>query len=203
MIRDVRSLSHFLLVSSILCASCRNNSSEAQQAPAPPPAPSEQPAATASEQAPTTPPAPPKSDPVNAQGLLKAGLATMQPRISSQVVAVGKIEPTPQGRMFMHPGEDKNGVLEFDTKGLTSLEMAPFIQDFNNNPDCMSSPSAGVVQLTWTVDNGKQNHVTVDRNYTGTIPVPLAKSSHLKLEVDKGNGTTLCDWFSVGFLNVK
>jgi hypothetical protein len=201
-------LSSLLLVciSSVLCASCRNNgSSEAQQTPAPPaPAPSEQPAAAATEHAAPAPPPPPppKSDPVDSQAM-QAGLAAMQPRLKAQVEGIGKIQPTAQSRLLMHPAEDKNASLEFDTKGLTSLELAPFIQDFGQTADCQNSPNAGVVQLTWVVDNGKQNHLTVDRTYTGTVPVPLAKSSHLKLEVDKGNGTTLCDWFSVGFLNVK
>jgi hypothetical protein len=155
----------------------------AQEAPAPAPAPP-----------------PPKPDPVDPAGL-QAGLTAMTPRISAQAEGLAKIEPTPSSRLFMHPGETRAAMIEFKTKGLASLDMAPFIQDFGANKDCADNPQAGFVELTWSVD-GKKNHLKVDRNYSGVVPVSLVGSSKLKLEVDKGE-TSACDWFSVGFLNVK
>ena len=152
-----------------------------------------------SVQNPTPPPPPAKADPVDPEGL-KAGLAAMTPRISSQMEGLAKIEPTPSSRLFMHPGESRASSIEFKTKGLASLELAPFIQDLGSNKDC-ADPQAGIVELTWSID-GKKNHLKVDRTYTSVVAVDLAGSSRLKLEVDKGE-STLCDWFSVGFLNVK
>ncbi|HEX7669835.1 MAG TPA: hypothetical protein VF395_09640, partial [Polyangiaceae bacterium] len=92
---------------------------------------------------------------------------------------------------------------EFNTKGLTSLAIAPYIEDFTGHADCLESPKAGIVRLTWSVDNGKKAQLMVDRTYNAVVNIDVAKSSRLKLEVDKGNDVTLCDWFSVGFVNVE
>jgi hypothetical protein len=151
---------------------------------------------------PATPPAPSgKADPVDLDAL-KAGLAMMQPRITAEVAALGKIDVTQHSRLFMHPGDAKRASVEFDTKGLHSLELAPYIEDLRANSDC-AGPQAGVVRLSWSTDGSTKPELMVDRSYTGTVAVDLAKSSRLELDVDKGNETTLCDWFSVGFLNVK
>ena len=127
----------------------------------------------------------------------------MLPRVSSKVDAFKKVEPNEHFRFFMHPDENKNAILELNTKGLASLTLSPYIEDFGGNPDCAGTPSAGIVQLTWSLDGGKKTHLTVDRTYNGLVNLDVSKSSKLKLEVDKGNDVTWCDWFSVGFLNVK
>ena len=204
---DVRTMNRLLLVSVLWCGACRNSSHDAPPPPPPAATPAEQAAkVTPPEQvapsATTPPPPPPKVDTVDLASL-KAGLAAMLPRITARQEPVAKITPTEQSRFFMHPDVAKTALLEFNTKGLSSLELAPFIQDFAGNPTCANEPTAGVVQLTWSTDTGKKNSLTVDRNYTGTVPVDLTKASRLKVEVDKGNGTTVCDWFSVGMLNVK
>lgn len=126
----------------------------------------------------------------------------MQPRITARVEPFTKINVTPHARLFMHPGDSKNASVELDTRGLRSLELAPFIEDLAASPDC-AGPQAGVVRLSWWTDAGQKGALTVNRSYTATIQVDLEKSSRLTLEVDEGNGTTLCDWFSVGFLDVK
>lgn len=127
----------------------------------------------------------------------------MKPRIVAQVDAFSKIAPTGSFRFFMHPDENKKASLEFDTKGLSSLELSPYIDDFSANKDCAGNPKAGVVKVTWYLDGAEQSHLTVDRNYNAVVPVKVAGSSRLKVVVDKGNDVTWCDWFSVGFLNVK
>ena len=152
----------------------------------------------------TAPPAPPKADTVDPAGL-KAGLGAMLPRVKAKVEALAeaKVEPNEHARFYMHPGEEKTASIEFDTKGLSSLTMAPYIEDFSSNADCVRIPEAGIARLTWYLDGAKKGQLMVDRNYNGLMDLNVAKSSRLKLEVDKGNGVPLCDWFSVGFLNVK
>ena len=152
----------------------------------------------------TAPPPPPKADTVDAAGL-KAGLAAMLPRVVAKVEALAeaKVEPNERARFYMHPAEEKIASIEFDTKGLSSLNMAPYIEDFRSSPECVKSPEAGIARLTWYLDGAEQGQLTVDRNYNGLVDLNVANSSHLKLEVDKGNAVTWCDWFSVGFLNVK
>src|SRR5512139_2016149 len=170
--------------------------SAAAQAPAAAPTPTPAAPSAAPGPAPTPPPAPAKPDPVN-QESLSAGLAVMLPRLASQVDAYMKIQPDTRSRFFMHPDQKKSAVVEFDTKGLASLSLAPFINDFSADPGCVSNPEAGVVKLTWSVDGKKKGSLTVNRDYTGTFPVDVSKSSRLKLEVDAGNGVIWCDWFSV------
>ena len=126
----------------------------------------------------------------------------MTPRIKTQVDGYAKIEPRARHRLFMHPDEKKNASIEFDVKGLTSLDLAPYMEDFSST-DCAGNPEAGRVRLTWFLDGKKKGDLKVDESYGGTVNVALANSSRLKLEVDKENAYVWCDWFSVGFLNVK
>jgi hypothetical protein len=143
----------------------------------------------------------PKTDAID-NASLKAGLDVMLPRIRAQVDAYTKIGPREDHRFFMHPDEKKNAVLEFDVKGLKSLTLAPYIEDFSGNLECMGNPASGLVQLTWSLDGGEKHPVIVDRTYNGTIPVVIGPAARLKLEIDKGNDVVYCDWAGVGFLNV-
>jgi len=127
----------------------------------------------------------------------------MLPRVLSKVDAYKKIEPNEHSRFFMHPDENKNAIIEFNTKGLTSLTLSPYIEDFSANHDCSATPTAGVVQVTWSLDGGNKTHLTVDRTFNALVGLEVAKSSRLKVEVDKGNDVIWCDWFSLGFLDVK
>lgn len=209
MTRDVRRFGLLTLVSALSFAGCKTPANDApppaQPTPTqePTPAPTEQPApGEPASAAPALPPATPKVDPADL-GALKAGRAAMLPRVKAETEAAAKITPTDHSRFFMHPGDDKNAAIEFDTKGLKSVDLSPYIEDLASNPDCASNPTAGVAHLTWSADGKKVGELTVDRNYTGTVTIDVSKTSRLKLEVDKGNGTSLCDWFSVGVLNVK
>jgi hypothetical protein len=142
-----------------------------------------------------------KVDPIE-PAKLKAGLEVMAPRLVAQVDAYKKIAPNPQNRYFMHPDQTKSASVEFNTQGLTSLTLSPYIGDFSHNTFCATSSKAGIVQLTCSVDGGRKNQLTVDRNYVTPIRVDVSKSSRVTLEVDKGNDVIWCDWFSVGFLDV-
>jgi hypothetical protein len=171
---------------------------EAHALPVPAPAP--EPVVAASAAAAPTYPA--KVDSVDPAGL-KAGLDAMVPRVLTKVDAYRKVEPNDHFRFFMHPDETKNASIEFNTKGLSSLSIAPYIEDFSGNASCMGNPEAGLVRLTWSLDGGEKTHLMVDRTYNSVMTLDVAKSSRLKLEVDKGNDVIHCDWFSVGFVNVK
>lgn len=202
MIHRYRVLGHIVFVSALSIAGCdRDPPPPAQQAqPAPVPAPSAQvPAEVASA---PPPPAPSKPDAVNLDSL-KAGLDTMTPRIVAQVDGYKKIEPDNRYRFFMHPDEKKAASIEFDTKGLTSISLSPFMADFSSDQGCVANPQAGVARLTWLVDGKKKGSVMVDRDYNALVNVDLTKSTRLKLEVDNGNGVIWCDWFTVGMVNVK
>ncbi|MDR7135219.1 hypothetical protein J2X06_002428 [Lysobacter niastensis] len=134
---------------------------------------------------------------------LKAGLEIMQPRLLSTVDALNKIDVLPTSRYFMHPTMDKDASAEFNVKGLSSVTLSPFISDLGVSKDCYDRPEAGVVAFTWALDNGQTGKVTVDRNYVESVAVDTSAAKTLKLVVNQGNDSTTCDWFSVGFLNVK
>jgi hypothetical protein len=160
------------------------------------------PAATATAVAPADVPAPAgKADPVNADAL-KLGLAVILPRIVQKTEVFQKIEPRPDGRLFMHPSPDADAVVEIDTTGLTSITLSPFLQDFSAGEACRNNPEAGVVDFSYAVGDGAPTKLRVDRDYTDTIKVDLAGAKRLKLKVNRGNDVTWCDWASVGFLDI-
>lgn len=153
------------------------------------------------EAAPAQPPVAQAPDSAKPEDL-KAGLEVMQPRATNSVDAYNKIEILPTSRYFMHPTMEKDASIEFDTTGLSSLTLAPYLGDLNANSDCMAAATAGVVEFSWSLDDGAPVKLTVDRTYTGSVPVEVGNASRLKLAVNQGNGEMSCDWFSVGFMNV-
>lgn len=176
-----------------LIASCDKQPPAADSAPVASEAPAvEAPAQPAVAQAP---------DQVNPEDL-QAGLAIMQPRASNAIDGFNKIEVLPSGRYFLHPSMEKDASIEFDTQGLASLRLAPYLGDLNANSDCLSSATAGIVKLTWALDDGAPVDLTVDRTYGGTVDINVGDAKKLKLVVNQGNGEIGCDWFSVGFTNV-
>jgi hypothetical protein len=143
----------------------------------------------------------PEPDPID-PAQLEAGLEAIKPRIARMTEAMAPITVKPTNRYYMHPGEAKNASMEIDATGLSSVVLSPVIEDLSKNKDC-APPKAGVVEFSWALDGHPPNRVTVDRHYRSTIPVDIGPASVLWLEVSKGNGTSRCDWFSVGFLDVK
>ncbi|TAM60802.1 hypothetical protein [Rhodanobacter denitrificans] len=143
-----------------------------------------------------------KVDEVNHEEL-KTGLDLMTPRNTLKVDAYSKIEPLPDFRFLMHPDVEKSAVMEFDTKGLASITLSPFVEDFSKVTDCVNSPDAGVVDFTWSLDDAVPQKITIDRSYHSVIAVDVNGASRLKLKMSKGSSVISCDWGSVGFLNVK
>lgn len=178
-----------------LFAGCDNDTGNAV------PAHSQGPASAATSVAAGQPPLA-KIDAVQADAL-KAGVSAMQPRLIKAVDGFSKVEPLPSSRYFMHPAMDSDASLELNTDGLSSVTLSPYIGDLSSNSDCYKAPEAGVVRFSWALDSGPPNSIVVDRNYSKLIDIDVSKSKRLTLYSNKGNGTILCDWFSVGFLNVK
>lgn len=131
---------------------------------------------------------------------LRAGLEIMGRRVSRTEEAYGRIEPTPTFRFFMHPLNDKDALIEFDTVGLKSITLSPRMGDLTE--ECLRSFKAGVVRLTWSLDGGATSEVVVDRDYRALIPLDVSNSQRLLITVNNSNGVITCDWFGLGFVNV-
>jgi hypothetical protein len=149
--------------------------------------------------APVTPPVDPA--PASAAAL-KQGLALIQPRIVAKTEVYQTIEPRSDGRMFMHPSDTADAVIEIDTTGISSLTLSPFMQDFSAGEACVHNPQAGVVDLIWTLEGSEPQTVRVDRDYDELVKIDTAGAPKLTITVNRGNDVTWCDWASVGFVDV-
>jgi hypothetical protein len=149
----------------------------------------------------TPPVSEPKEDAASVADL-DAGLKLILPRIQLLTDAHKKIEPR-YSRLFMHPDEAKNAIVEIDTKGLTSVTLSPYMFDLKGQADCEANKDAGVVDVAWSIDGGKPQKVTVDRKYHELATLDLTNTSRLKIEVSAGNDVIWCDWAGIGFTNVK
>lgn len=100
-------------------------------------------------------------------------------------------------QLFMHPAEDHDAWIEFDQLGLDAVELTPRINALDRQ--CLSYPKPGVVALNVLVDGKPAVHgFKVDRGYDQTLRVDLRGASTMRLDVDKGEGGAVCDWFSIG-----
>jgi hypothetical protein len=132
---------------------------------------------------------------------LAAGLLQMQGRILRKVAGFGDIVPTPTSRYFMHPAVDRDAVMEFDVSNLSSLTLSPLIGALDAG--CLADPDAGVVALSYAVDDAKPTRIVVDRSYDQLIAIDFAGSKKLTVVVNKANAVITCDWFGLGFMNVR
>lgn len=158
-------------------------------------------AAPAPAGAPESPAPNSKADSANPADLA-AGLALVQPHVLSTVDAFSKVEALQTSRYSMHPLLDKDASMEIDVSGFASVTLSPMITDLSPSAECSADPAAGVVAMSYSLDGGAPAKVSVDRNYAEMVVIDTSKSSKLKIDVNAGNGTMTCDWFSVGFLNV-
>lgn len=105
------------------------------------------------------------------------------------------------GRLFMHPAGDHDAWIDFDLNGVDSIELAPHINTLDKTCEAMNAPGAeaGVVGLTVLLD-GKPllPRTLVDRHYDKVLSLNVKDGHILRVDVDKGNRVTSCDWFSVG-----
>jgi hypothetical protein len=100
-------------------------------------------------------------------------------------------------QLFMHPAEDHDAWIQFDRLGLDAVELTPRINALDRQ--CLSYPKPGIVALNILVD-GKPavQGLKIDPGYSQLLHVDLHGATTLRLDVDKGEGGTTCDWFSIG-----
>jgi len=145
-------------------------------------------------------PAPPaKPDNVSSQDL-SAGIEAMKTRVLRTVDALAKVERTRAFRYFMHPSMEKDAVIEFDVSGLSSVTLSPRV---DLDAKCMKDPNAGVVEMSYALDDATPTSVLVDRDYDQLLDIEVNQSKKLTVAVNQGNGTVTCDWFGLGVLNVQ
>ena len=143
--------------------------------------------------------------------LARAGagtLATDEDRVTDMMArATGSEAPyqpiriTPDKKIFMHPTVPKPAWMEFNVEGLSSVGLTPVIQPLSDS--CRHIPRGGMVGVDVSVDGRVVERVEVDRNYRGTVRVPLDHARRMRVSVDAGNGVTWCDWASVGFSSIR
>lgn len=142
----------------------------------------------------------PRQDNVSPQDL-KSGLDSMQGRVLRSIGAYNEIAPSASFRYFMHPAMDKDAVMEFDVSTLSSLTLSPRISVLQGG--CLADPQAGKVDVTYALDENRPVRFSVDRNYEELLEIVLDGSRKMTVAVNQGNGAITCDWFELGFLNVR
>lgn|GEM_PF-356647 len=143
----------------------------------------------------------PRKDPIDA-GRLEAGLAMMAPRVVEKHDGFAPVEVKTGSRYFLHPDSDKTASIAFDVTSLRKLTLAPYMEDFSSVKDCTTISDAGVVNVSWRLDDRPLSQFIVDRSYAEVVQVDLEGASRLTIEVDQGNGVPWCDWMSMGFVDV-
>lgn len=101
-------------------------------------------------------------------------------------------------QLFMHPADDHDSWIKFDVSGLASIDLTPRINTLGEK--CKSlGPKAAVAAFSVQVD-GKSviNKMTLDRNYHEPVHIDLKAAHTLRVDVNKGNEVSWCDWVSVG-----
>ncbi|MGN2242006.1 LTA synthase family protein [Frateuria sp. GZRR33] len=130
-----------------------------------------------------------------------ANLTWLVGREKGQQAGAAPFRIDQDAQLFMHPSEDHSTWIDFDVTGADDLELTPQINRLTPECKAMNSPGreGGLVGLTVTLD-GKPvvPRLLVDRDYARKLPVKLAGGHTLRIEVDKGNQVSSCDWFSVG-----
>ena len=133
---------------------------------------------------------------------LEAGMAAVEPKVTEKKAGFGEISLLPDHRYLLHPGNDKDGVIVIDVSGFQKLTISPMIESFAGNSNCMGSPKAGVVSLSWQLDAGTAQKVAMDRYYAGKIQVDTQNAKTLTLVSNTENDVSWCDWLGVGFVDV-
>lgn len=186
------------VIAAIATTSCSREPPSAQGADAP--------TTSAEAESPAEPlaalPSMPRVDPFG-ENELKAGLNAMMPRIITTVDGYSAVVPRPDARFNLHPGEERNAIIEFDVSDLSTVTLSPLMGDFSSSADCMGTPEAGVARLRWSLDGGEPTAIMVDRAYSGSARIETLGANRLRIEVDKGNDQTWCDWVGLGVVKVQ
>lgn len=104
-------------------------------------------------------------------------------------------------RLFMPPADDHPAAIEFDVSGVDTLVLTPRINPLSDECKALNEPGkeGGVAGLTVTLDGVRVHpRVLVDRTHAARLPIAVAGHRDLRIEVDKGNSVSWCDWVSVG-----
>lgn len=104
-------------------------------------------------------------------------------------------------QLFMHPADDHTASIDFEVSGIDTLVLTPRINPLSDECKAMNEPGkeGGVVGLTVMLDKVPvRQRFLVARTYAAKMPVAVNGHRHLRIEVDKGNSVSWCDWFSVG-----
>lgn len=134
---------------------------------------------------------------------LRIGLAAVEGRIIKRDAAYMPVDPLPDHRLLLHPGEGKRARVILDIAGLRALDLHPVIESFEGNTTCMADPQAGLAGLHWRIDGGKAHDVEVDRHHAEVIHVETNGGRQLIIESSDLNGVIWCDWLAVGFTDVS
>lgn len=109
-------------------------------------------------------------------------------------------------QLFMHPAEDHPAWIDFDLEGIDALELTPQIKPLT--PDCLAlnkpGQEAGMVGLRVAIDGRPiMPRTLIDRNLHTSLAVETNGGKVMRIEVDKGNQVSWCDWFDIGFRTLE
>lgn len=134
-------------------------------------------------------------------GVRRANLSWMLGRMLAQQQGLAPFRIEPDAQLFMHPADDHPATIDFNVSGLDRLELTPHINGLNDECKGFNEPGkeAGVVGLSISLD-GKplMSRQLIDRSFQQSVPLEVKGGHDLRIEVDKGNQVSWCDWFSVG-----
>lgn len=132
----------------------------------------------------------------------RANLRWLMSREKARQTGYSPFEVSRNGQLMMPPAEDHSAWLDVDVADINGLVLSPRINPLNAECKAMNTPGkeAGVVGLQLSLD-GKVivPRKIIDRDDDDvSLPVDVSDGRTLRIEVDKGNDVSWCDWFSVG-----
>ena len=134
-------------------------------------------------------------------GIRGANLRWMLHRMLAQRQGLAPFRVDPDAQLFMHPADDHPASIDFNVTGLDRLELTPHINSLSDECKAFNDPGkeAGVVGLTLSLDGQPLvPRQLIDRAFDQSVPVVVKGGHDLRIEVDKGNEVSWCDWFSIG-----
>jgi len=134
-------------------------------------------------------------------GVRRANLRWMLGRMLAQQQGLAPFRIEPDAQLFMHPADDHPATIDFNVSGLDRLELTPHINSLDDECKGFNEPGkeAGVVGLSISLDGQPlMPRQLLDRSFQQSVPLEVKGGHDLRIEVDKGNQVSWCDWFSVG-----
>jgi hypothetical protein len=131
----------------------------------------------------------------------RANLRWLIGRMLAQQQGLAPFSIQPDAQLFMHPADDHPATVDFNVSGLDRLELTPHINSLSDECAGFNEPGkeAGVVGLSISLDGQPLlPRQLIDRSFQQSVPLTVEGGHDLRIEVDKGNQVSWCDWFSVG-----